>query len=462
MPGGNLTVLGDAAGDLQVGSDRGIAFLNQTGGSLSKVVGQFSIGGDFGTYDLSGGVANLNNITVGIGHGGVTGNLEQTGGTLNATGQLQIGVWDGLPVTPNLGYSTAGGFYSLRNDSVLNSTGPVRIGVGSSVSGALLVGEYHHVEAPVGNFHDQTIILGESGGSGALVVSSGTVSAGTVYVGGTGSGSNGTLTVRGGAVMLSGAEGVSVGRADSSVGFVNLEGGRLTTSRIGLDHGTGTLNFSGGRLIASQDNAAFISGFSKVSILDRSEFGGTDDPFSGDRANDSSAVIDSNGHQITIVPALTGPGILDKKGAGTLTLAGANTYSGGTYVEEGMVIASSMGLGFVTISDGATLTLTSNDSIGDSAKLTLEGDGSKLVMNFSGVESVSFLLVDGINVAEGDYSLADLNARFGIQFDGNDDAVLRVNFVPVPEVSTLGLFGFGLMTLVLLRGDRKKQAKIES
>ena len=67
--------------------------------------------------------------------------------------------------------------------------------------------------------------------------------------------------------------------------------------------------------------------------------------------------------------AITGAGSLTKSGSGTLTLTGANTYSGGTTVNAGKLVASVNGLngGPVVVASGATITFTGNNQVGTSA-----------------------------------------------------------------------------------------------
>ena len=55
---------------------------------------------------------------------------------------------------------------------------------------------------------------------------------------------------------------------------------------------------------------------------------------------DGGAIIDSNGFDVTIAQPLVagGTGGLTKNGAGTVTLSGANTYTGATTVNAGTLV----------------------------------------------------------------------------------------------------------------------------
>lgn len=79
----------------------------------------------------------------------------------------------------------------------------------------------------------------------------------------------------------------------------------------------------------------------------------------------------------TAAYAISGTGSVVKKGGGTLTLTGASTYSGGTTVDQGLLVATSTGMngGPIAISSGATLTFTGNAQTSSS---TLSGAGSIL------------------------------------------------------------------------------------
>ena len=68
--------------------------------------------------------------------------------------------------------------------------------------------------------------------------------------------------------------------------------------------------------------------------------------------------IDTNGFNASLSGDIINPGALTKLGAGTLTLSGANSYEGGTYILGGTILtqnASALGTGPVAFGNGTTL-----------------------------------------------------------------------------------------------------------
>ena len=69
----------------------------------------------------------------------------------------------------------------------------------------------------------------------------------------------------------------------------------------------------------------------------------------------AGGTFDTNGNNVTLASALTGPGSLTKQGAGTLTLTAANTYAGGTIIGGGLINFNNLanfGSGPITLNGG--------------------------------------------------------------------------------------------------------------
>lgn len=178
-----------------------------------------------------------------------------------------------------------------------------------------------------------------------------------IYLGsgfdGTGGGS-GILTVNAGTFDTGTTGGVFQLGDNGGAGTINLNGGTLATSRSftagtnATNRGISTFNFNGGTLKAKGNQGALVAGLTAANI------------------RDGGAVIDDNGKNITIAQALVHSALpgdaatdggLVKRGAGSLTLSGTNTYTGPTSIEGGTLRMSGVhnGAGLFEVGSGATL-----------------------------------------------------------------------------------------------------------
>ena len=136
---------------------------------------------------------------------------------------------------------------------------------------------------------------------------------------------------------------------------VELYGGTATTPSIKVGNatwnGSGGLTMGGGvTLVATGDSSDYIQVFN--------------DGNSGSRAAaslSSGEMTLNTAYAVTIATQLNGGGSLTKAGAGTLTLTQSNNYTGGTTVNQGMLVLASgawtlsnVGGGGVTVGSGAT------------------------------------------------------------------------------------------------------------
>jgi len=132
----------------------------------------------------------------------------------------------------------------------------------------------------------------------------------------------GTLTV-GGSAQVGFANGLILAFGSTGKGTLNLDGGVLSLPVFGAGSGTSTINFNGGTL---KFTAAATLGATQALFLN---------------VKDGGAVVDTGGNSVLISQVLTvsGTGGLTKVGSGTLTLSGANTYTGVTTVSAGVLKA---------------------------------------------------------------------------------------------------------------------------
>ncbi|MCC6127001.1 MAG: autotransporter-associated beta strand repeat-containing protein [Pirellulales bacterium] len=107
------------------------------------------------------------------------------------------------------------------------------------------------------------------------------------------------------------------------------------------------------------------------------------------------APINVQGYNAAIAGPILGIGLLSKMGAGTLTLSGANSYTGGTTVNAGTLIAANgnaLGTAGVTISAGAALNFSfpsgSSTTIANHIALPTAGSQQFTIINPAGSTSV--------------------------------------------------------------------------
>lgn len=200
----------------------------------------------------------------------------------------------------------------------------------------------------------EALTIGDTAGTTSVSVSGGEISAsGKIHLGKV-SGSDSTLSVSGTGVVscsndmrlgygganstlnIAGDGQVNVGTTssvrylyfDTGTGTINLNGGTLQVARITVSSTTtGTINFNGGVLKAERSDGSLLAASDYV----------TANVLAG------GAVIDTDYGVAISAPLLSGveqgetDGGLVKKGRGQLTLTGANTYNGVTYVQQGLL-----------------------------------------------------------------------------------------------------------------------------
>ncbi|MEO7098238.1 MAG: autotransporter-associated beta strand repeat-containing protein [Luteolibacter sp.] len=327
----NLTAGSLSAGtELWVGQS-GTGTFNQSAGTVSSSnlrVGQNGTG----TFAQSGGTVAITGLSI-IGNAtGSTGTYNLTGGSLSSDGELWVGQNGTATFNQSAGTVSSANWFVIGRDNGGNGTYNQSGGTVNAATGG-----------------GQTVLSSFTGGTSTLNVSGGTFNAtNDLFVG---EGGNGTLNVSGTGTVTTGEfASVRVAQAGGA-GVVNLNGGTLQTSGVAKGGGSSAVvNFNGGTLKASAYQS--VSGLTHAYV----KAGG--------------AVIDTNGFDGWVGQDLEGDivstgGGLTKNGAGTLTLAGANTYTGNTKVNAGTLSINSACLADsadVTIAAGATLNLDHGDT----------------------------------------------------------------------------------------------------
>ena len=203
-------------------------------------------------------------------------------------------------------------------------------------------------------------------------ISSGTVltnAAGALGTGGLTVGSGATLTVNGsngltGAVQINGATVLANSAGALGSGALSVTSGTLTTASA-MNNSSASL--SGGQITFANGGLG-VGGVTLSGGILQWAAGNTQD-VSAHLAlvNSTTATLDTQSNNVAFATAFGGStsATLVKVGVGTLTLNGADTYTGGTVINAGEVaasVAAALGTGPVQV-NGGTLAVAANLSV---------------------------------------------------------------------------------------------------
>ncbi|WP_140427977.1 autotransporter outer membrane beta-barrel domain-containing protein, partial [Salmonella enterica] len=332
-----------------------------------------------GGTTISGGTLVATNVEA-LGSGDVTDDatLElNTGGTfdnaISGSGQVVKSGDDVLTLSGANSYS--GG--TLISDGTLVASNVEALGTGDVTNDAVL-------ELNTGGDFDNAI-----SGSGQVVKSGDE----TLTLSGTNSYTDGTL-ISGGTLVASNVEALGTGDVtDNAVLELNTGGdfdnaisgsgqvvksGDETLTLSGANSYTGGTLISGGTLVASNVEALGTGDVTDNAVLELNTGGDFDN-------------------------AISGSGQVVKSGDDVLTLSGANSYSGGTLISDGTLVASNVeALGTGDVTDNATLELntggTFDNVISGSGQVVKSGDDT-LTLSGSNTYTGGTLISDGTLVA---------------------------------------------------------------
>jgi autotransporter-associated beta strand protein len=391
---GTGTVTVNTSGSITASStDANGGFGGQTSASVIVGWGSFPSGSSTATLNLQNGTINANagstnGLGMYVGAWGSHGTVNQTGGTIN-TSQLSVGRWFGtgvMNITNGTVNASSGvwlarggaagdsiyGTMNVNNGGVVNSEADfvtAFAGDGGTPASAGILNIDTGGTVNVGTTTERWFIVNQwDTVQGQVNVNGGTLNlnANTDLRFSTGNGT-GTSVVNLNSGAITGYSGnkadlpspatnsnvVDLNRAGAAVNNTfNLNGGTLTISQVITTNDTGTvaLNFNGGTLKANADTANFVNlgGATQVANV-----------------RNGGAIIDSNGHNVTIVQPLVHSTIsgdnatdggLTKNGAGVLTLTGNHTYNGPTTINGGALAVNGSLASSVTVAAGNSFT----------------------------------------------------------------------------------------------------------
>ena len=293
------------------------------------------------------------------------------------------------------------------------------------------------IEAANGNIR----VIAPIGGTGGLTLTGGytttldavntytgvtNVNSGTLVInaGGAAGGIRGPLNIASGATARLGvADALGTG-AGTSVSQVNVNGGTLDNASGSNSGGATNFVLTGGTMTSSGGGAFNVNAGAgrSISSLASATSSSINANIAIRGANSVLPINVSDGvaandlvirGAITNSPAEPGANGVTKNGAGTLLLAGKNTYSGTTTVAAGTLAfaTSRSNIGPVAVADGAALRVASlglaaNQSTLNATAITLGGSGgASLTLDFASADSVTPLITTGTLTANGNVNL---------------------------------------------------------
>jgi autotransporter-associated beta strand protein len=337
-----------------------------------------------GTLIVNGVISNTNNVTLSLNGGGIIqlggANTYSGGTTLNA-GTLNINNASALGTGT---FTIAGG-----SNAIIDNT-----------TGSAITLSTNNAQVWNGNF-TFTGTRSLNLGTGAVTLGASrtvTVNANNLTVGGVISGSGFGLTKAGnGTLTLGGANTYSSGTTINA-GTLNINNASaLGTGTFTISGGSNAIidNTTGGAITLSANNAQVWNGNFTFTGTQSLNLG------TGAVALGASRTVTVNANNLTVGGVISGTGFgLTKAGSGTLTLSGANTYTGATTVNAGTLLvngSNSAATGAVSVNNSGT-TLGGTGTIGGAVTVN---SGANLLGGTGSLASGTLTLANNLTLNSG-------------------------------------------------------------
>jgi autotransporter-associated beta strand protein len=378
------------------------------------------------------------------------GNFNWDGAGPAADGVLQggTGTWDGSatnwandPGTFNLAYvdgtttvanfgGASGGTVSLAGDrtagTVNFTTAGYRLtGDALTLAGAATISVASAITAVIDSEVTGASGLTKTGGGTLFLAGANSyagdtaLGAGTIAVGSNAALAASTLMMADGTTLAAGADNLVIANAITTAGVGTIDTGTSIFALAGGISGTGTIakagtgtlvlntanSYAGGTAlgagtIAVGNDGALGSGALAMAGGTRLAAGAAGLSLANAISTAGVGTIDTGASTLTLTGVISGPGSIAKAGTGTLVLAGANTYAGGTALGAGGITVGSntaLGTGALTAANATTLA-NGGTALSLANAIALTGPGFTVD---SGAATASFTLAGAISGAGG-------------------------------------------------------------